>query len=120
MNQNNPYNAYKNNEVLSASPNKLVLLLYDGAIRYIKWAQVALQDGRVEKVNHNLKKAQDILTEFMSTLDFEQGGEIAGSLFQLYEYMHHQLIQANIHKDVAGMEEVKGLLEELRETWARI
>jgi flagellar protein FliS len=120
MNQANAYNAYKNNEVMSASKSKLILMLYDGAIRYLKLAEIAVAEKKIEKTNDNIKKAQDILTEFMSTLDFQQGGLIADSLYQLYEYMYKRLLRANIDKEASGIVEVRGYLEELRETWAKI
>ncbi len=120
MNQANAYNAYKNNEVMSASQSKLILMLYDGAIKYLKLAEIAISEKKIEKTNENLKKAQDILAEFMSTLNFREGGEIAENLYSLYEYMYQRLIRANIDKDTAIVLEVRGYLEELRETWAKI
>lgn len=120
MNQANAYNAYKNNEVMSASKIKLILMLYDGAIKYLKLAEIAIDEKKIEKTNDNIKKAQDILVEFMSTLNFEDGREIANNLYQLYEYMYQKLIRANIDKDASVVFEVRGYLEELRETWAKI
>jgi len=120
MNQANAYNAYKNNEVMAASRNKLVLMLYDGAIKNLKLAEIAIRENKIENTNNYLKKAQDIIAEFMATLDFEQGGDIAASLYQLYEYMFHKLIRANIDKDSQAVVEVRGYMEELRETWAQI
>lgn len=120
MNQANAYNAYKNNEVMTASRTKLVVMLYDGAIKNLKLAEFALEEKKVEKVNEHLKKTQDIIAEFMSTLNFEQGGEIALNLQQLYEYMYHKLIRANIDKDIEAVREVRGYLKELRDTWLQI
>lgn len=120
MNQANAYNAYKNNEIMSASKTKLLLMLYDGAIKYLKLAEIAIAEKKIEKTNDNIKKTQDILVEFMSTLNFEEGGEIANNLYQLYEYMYQRLIRANIDKDVAAVSEVRGYLEELRETWTKL
>lgn len=120
MNQANAYNAYKNNEVMTASRTKLVVMLYDGAIKNLKLAEYAIREKKIEKTNEHIKKAQDIIAEFMSTLNFEQGGEIALNLHQLYEYMYNKLIRANIDKDLVTVAEVKGYLEELRETWLQI
>lgn len=120
MNQANAYNAYKNNQVMAASKSKLVIMLYDGAIKNLKLAEIALQEKQIEKVNTYLKKTQDIIAEFMSTLNFEAGGDIAKNLYQLYEYMYNKLIRANIDKDAEGIIEVKKYLEELRDTWAQI
>jgi flagellar protein FliS len=120
MNQANAYNAYRNNQVMAASKNKLVIMLYDGAIKNLKLAEIALQEKQIENVNTHIKKTQDIIAEFMSTLNFEAGGDIAKNLYQLYEYMYNRLIRANIDKDAAGIEEVKKYLEELRDTWTQI
>ena len=120
MNQANAYNAYKNNEVMTASRTKLVVMLYDGAIKNLKLAEFALRENKIEKTNECLKKAQDIIAEFMSTLNFEQGGDIALNLQQLYEYMYFKLVRANIDKDLEAVGEVKGYLEELREAWLQI
>jgi flagellar protein FliS len=120
MNQANAYDAYKTNQVMTASRSKLVIMLYDGAIKNLKLAEVALGDKQLEKVNIYLTKAQDIIVEFMSTLNFEAGGDIAQNLYQLYDYMYKRLIRANIDKDKDAIEEVKKYLEELRNTWAQI
>lgn len=120
MNQAHAYNAYKNNSVMTASPAKLVLMLYDGAIKNLKLAEIAIEDSDIEKVNTYIKKAQDIISEFMITLNFEAGGDIAKNLYQLYEYMYNRLVRANISKDIEGIREVKKHLEELRDAWAQI
>lgn len=120
MNQANAYNAYKNNSVMTASPSKLVLMLYDGAIKNLRLAEMAIEEKEIEKVNTYLIKTQNIIAEFMSTLNFEAGGEVAKGLYQLYEYMYHKLVRANIDKDIEGIREVKKYLEELRETWSQI
>lgn len=120
MNQANAYNAYQSNSVMTASPAKLVLMLYDGAIKNLKLAELALEEKKIEKVNTYIKKTQDIISEFMLTLNFDVGGDVAKNLYQLYEYMYNRLLRANIDKDVEGIREVKKYLEELRETWAQI
>lgn len=112
--------AYKNNQVLTSPPNKLVAMLYDGAIRNIKIAKLAITEDRLGDVNTPLQKAQDIVFELMSTLNFEAGGEIARNLYNLYDYMYLKLIRANIDKDMDALNEVEKFLEELRDTWAQI
>lgn len=120
MNQANAYNAYKNNSVTAASPTKLVLMLYDGAIKFLKQAEQALEVKDVSQANKYIQKAQDIIMEFMTTLNFEEGGDIARNLHKLYDYMFRRLVSANVNKDVEGVIEVKKYLEELRDTWAQI
>ncbi|WFA07906.1 flagellar export chaperone FliS [Tissierella sp. Yu-01] len=114
------YNAYKTNQVMTAPPKKLVTMLYDGAIKNLKLAEIALEEKDFVHVNTYLKKTQDIITEFMTTLNYEAGGDVAKNLYQLYDYMYRRLIRANIAKDVEPIIEVKKYLEELRDTWAQI
>ena len=120
MNQANAYNVYKNNQVNTASKSKLVIMLYDGAIKNLTLAEMAIENKELEKVNTYLLKAQDIIAEFMSTLNFEAGGEVANNLYQLYEYCFNKLIRANIDKDIEAIVEVRKYMQELRDTWAQI
>ena len=113
-------NVYKSNEVMTAPKKKLVIMLYDGAIKNLKLAKLAMADKDIEKTNNAIIKAQNILAEFMSTLNFDEGGEIAKSLMSLYQYMYDRTIRANIDKDPEIADEVIGLLEELRDTWSQI
>ena len=119
----NPYkanNAYVSNEIMTASPNKLVLMLFDGAIKNLKLTELAMKEKNIEKINEYIQKTQKIIVEFMSTLNHKDGGEVAKSLQNLYSYMFTTLIQANTQKDLTKVQEVRGYMEELRETWAQI
>ena len=120
MNHAYANNVYKNNQIMTAPKKKLLIMLYDGAIKNCKLAEMALESRNFEEVNTNLKKAQDIINEFMVTLNFETGGDIAKNLYQLYEYMNFKLVRANIDKNPEGIIEVKNYLQELRDTWAQI
>lgn len=110
---------YQEQQVLTASPQQLLLMLYDGAIRFLKIGRKAQLAGDTEKSHQNLVRAQKIIAEFMGSLDLELGGEAAQNLLQLYEYLHHQLVQANLKKEIALIDEVLGHLSELRKTWAQ-
>lgn len=113
-------NAYKSNEVLTAPKKKLVIMLYDGAVKNLKIAKLSMGDKNIEKTNNAIIKAQNILAEFMSTLNFDEGGDIAKGLMNLYQYMYDRTIRANIDKDPEILDEVIGMLEDLRDTWSRI
>jgi len=121
---NNAYanagNAYKSNEVMTAPKKKLVIMLYDGAIKNLKLSKIAMEDKDIEKANNAIIKAQNILAEFMSTLNFDDGGDIAVNLMSLYQYMYDRTIRANIDKDPEVVDEVIGMLEELRDVWSQI
>lgn len=116
----NAQNVYKNNQVSTAPKKKLLIMLYDGAIKDLKLAEQAIEEKNNEISNGNIIKAQNIIMELMHTLDFEAGGEIANNLYQLYDYMYLKLVKANINKEVDGIKEVIRYLEELRDTWLKI
>lgn len=112
---NSPYEKYRQSSVQTSTPSQLVVMLYDGAIRFVNTAMNGLQQGKYEVVNVNLGKAQTIVSELMSTLNFAY--PISKDLFSLYEYINHLLIQSNIKKQEAPAAEALGYLAELRETW---
>lgn len=110
-----PYEKYRQSAVQTSTPSQLVLMLYDGAIRFIRAGLDGLEKKDYEKTNTNLGKAQTIVSELMSTLNYAY--EISNNLFSMYEYTNFLLVEANIHKDTAKAEEAVGYLIELRETW---
>jgi len=112
-------NVYKKNQINTASSENLVLMLYDGARKFISRALKALESGDVEGANHNLLRAQDILSELMAGINFE-AGDIAEGLFAIYEYMHFILIQANLKKEGQAAQEVLIMINELRDVWVQV
>lgn len=113
---NNPYAQYQKIQIETADQGKLLLMLYRGALRFLNSAKTALLEGDMESVNRNLLRAEDIITELISALNLE-AGEVAGRLLQLYDYIHHLLVQGNIKKEVQFLEQAETLLFELSETW---
>ncbi|MFN3691173.1 MAG: flagellar export chaperone FliS, partial [Fimbriimonadales bacterium] len=91
----NGYERYLETAVETASPARLIVMLYDGAIRFINEALAAMRQRDYETKNAQLQRAQKILAELISSLDFDKGGEIAENLFRLYTYMYNQLVEAN-------------------------
>lgn len=112
---NNPYEQYKQNTVLLSSPEKLVLMVYDGLIRFIRAAKMSLEEKDLEQAHNNISRAQDIVTELTGSLDLDI--DISNQLASLYDYMFHRLVEANIQKDMDILEEVESLAVELRDTW---
>ncbi len=111
---------YKRKQIESASPVQLVLLLYDGAIDQLNKAEVVVnkkEDDWIERFHNHLIAAQNIITELTVTLNMEQGGDLAKNLYRLYEYMNYRLVNANMEKDVAALDDVKQLLINLKEGW---
>lgn len=113
----NPQQRYLEVQVQTATPEKLVTMLYDGAIRFMRQAQKHLMAQEFSEVHNNLLRAQDILYELMANLDLESGGEVAQNLHQLYDFMVNTLIDANIKKDSTKIEPVLAMLIDLRQTW---
>lgn len=114
-------NPYQTQSVATAGPAQLVLMLFDRAIVAIARASHAAgEDGRpptIETVNHELQRAQDILTELRVALDHEQGGEIAANLDALYDFCIDRLVGANISKDLTGLGPVTRTIQGLRDAW---
>jgi len=108
---------YEEQQIITASKEQLLIMLYDGAIRFAKIAKKAILVQDYEKSNQFLLKTQRIIAEFMGSLDLKSGNETTQQLFYLYEYLHHQLVQANIQKDTALVEDVLQHLVDLRKTW---
>ena len=111
---------YKENAVTTQGRGRLVVLLYEGAIKFLKQALLDLQLGDMAGKGRNIARAQDILYELSSVLDIEQGGEIAANLRSLYNFMQRHLNQANLRKDEQMIQEVINLLEELNQGWRAI
>jgi flagellar protein FliS len=112
-------NAYKKNQINTATSEQLVLMLYDGARKFIKQAIISLQDGDLQSAHHNLIRAQNIIAELMCGIN-HSAGEIAEKFLYFYRYMHAQLVQANLKKDSQYAQEVLVMLDDLRNAWAQI
>jgi flagellar secretion chaperone FliS len=120
MNYQQMQNNYLQNQVMSASPNKLIEMLLQAAVKHVKLGQIAITEAQPAKAHQQLTKAQNILLELRYALDAAQGGEIASDLDQLYGYMYDELVQANVRKDPQPAAQVASLLSELLESWQTI
>lgn len=112
---NSRHNAYANNAIMTASPEELTLMLYNGAIKFCNKAIHAIGMNDTEAAHAFIIRVQDIIQEFQVTLNKDY--EIANSLDLLYDYMMRRLIEANISKDADIVQEVANFLRELRDTW---
>jgi flagellar secretion chaperone FliS len=122
VNAHEPVNAYKEIQIKTANQIRLIVMLYDGAIRHVNLAVDAFQEGhrRYDEINNHVIAAQDILSELMASLDFDKGGVLAKNLFSLYSFMNRRLMEGNVKKDPAPLAEVKKMLGDLREAWDEI
>ena len=116
----NYQNAYKKASVNTLDQNKLIIMLYDGAIKNANFAVQYMESGEIEKVHDSLIKTKNIVTELLATLNMDQGGEIAKNLKSLYSYMFSQLVEANMEKKSEPVLAVIDLLKELRGAWVQI
>lgn len=120
----NPYlKQYQKSQIETSSPEKILIMLYDGAIQFLNIAKAELTSGNVplniQKIHNNIMGAEKIITEFQDTLNMEIGGEIAQNLYDLYTYLYNRLVEANMKKDVTIIEEVLTHLKDLRDTWSK-
>jgi len=111
----NAYNQYRENSILTASPEELTLMLYNGLVKFIMRALDAVEKNRIEEAHSNIVRAQDIVQEFMLTLDRKY--PVAASLELIYDYMLRRLIEANIRKDAEILNEVLNMARQMRDTW---
>jgi flagellar protein FliS len=119
MTKNSGIRDYQTMQIMSSKPEKLILMLYDGALRFIQVATKALEQNDIEQAHKNLIKTQNILIELMTSLDLEKGGDIAFNLFRIYEFMHFTLVQANVKKNPEPVRRISAQLKTLRDSWAQ-
>ncbi|WGG45221.1 flagellar export chaperone FliS [Rossellomorea sp. DA94] len=115
---NNPYTAYQNNSVNTASPGELTLMLYNGSLKFIHIAKKAIEERNMELKNTNIQKTQAIVNELMVTLNTDL--EVSQSLMSLYDYINRRLTEANIKNEVTILNEVEGYITEFRDTWKEV
>lgn len=124
MYPNASLDSYRQISLETAPPGELVLMLYDGLIRFLGQARSGFEFEdpleRNQTVHNNTLRAQDILTELNVTLDLEQGGELAQTLQDLYLYMGERLQESNVNKDPAGLDEVIERITVVRDAWAQM
>ncbi|NBS51768.1 MAG: flagellar export chaperone FliS [Spartobacteria bacterium] len=124
MKTNNPLNIYRKTATTTASPGELVLMLFDGALRFMTAAEIGFQEEnfarRNEQIHNNILRAQAIITELQATLNMEVGGEFSENLYRLYDFMQNQLSQANREKNIEKIKVVVGFVQDIREAWAQM
>ena len=110
-------NQYKKNMMATTTPEQILIMLYDGAIRFVSQAQTAVAANNHEERMKYINKTIAILSELAAHLDHEIGGEIAANLDALYHFMVKELSRANMRNNVKPLKVVESLLSELRDTW---
>lgn len=117
---NQAYSAYKQINITTSNPLKIVLMLYDGAINFLNMAVDFADRQDIKHKNIYANKARDIIEELNNSLNTEVGGELAHNLRGLYLFMNRHLMQANWKNDTRGMKEVIRMLADLRQSWQEV
>lgn len=118
MPSSNVYAQYNNSKILTASPAELVLMLYEGAIKFCNVAEVAIEQKNIEKAHNNIIKTQKIVDYLRQTLDMKY--PVAQDFERIYEYLSRRLMEANMKKDKEILEEVNMHLRSVRDTWKEV
>ena len=109
---------YQKNSVQTASPAKIILRLYDGAIKFCHMAQVAIDEKNIEKANLNIQKAQKIIVQLRVSLDTKY--PVSQEFDKVYDYIYRRLVEANMKKDNEILEEALKHIKTMRETWIEV
>lgn len=109
---------YQKNSVQTASPSKIILTLYDGAIKFCHMAQVAIDEKNIEKANLNIQKAQKIIVQLRVSLDTKY--PVSQEFDKVYDYIYRRLVEANMKKDNEILEEALKHIKTMRETWIEV
>ncbi|MFP3089515.1 flagellar export chaperone FliS [Treponema sp. TIM-1] len=120
--------AYRETRIKTASQGQLIIMLYDEAVRQLDHSLELLtlnatgkkEPARIEQIGKAVIKTQEIISELMVSLDFEQGGDIARNLFSLYTWFNQELLEANIAQDLRRINNVRAMLSDLRSTWVEV
>ena len=112
--------AYRRTEAQSRSPVELVLMLYDGAIRFVGEARSAVDRRDIAARGEAISRALAVVSELQNTLDVSTGGDIARQLDRLYSYINTRLLDVSLKRDAAALDEVQKLLTTLRDGWSQV
>ena len=128
MAYSNALSTYKETRIKTASQGQLIIMLYNEAVRQLDQALDLIRandsgkkdPGKIEKISKAIVKTQEIVSELMVSLDFEQGGDIAKNLFSLYTWFNRELMGANIDQDARRLAAVREHIDTLRNAWHEI
>jgi flagellar protein FliS len=113
-------NTYRQTEIESRTPLELVVMLYDGALRFTAEAREAIVRRDIRSRQQSLSRALAIVSELQSTLDMESGGDLAAELDKLYGFVRDRLVDASLKQDLKPLDEARRVLATLREGWLGI
>lgn len=118
----NSLNAYKQINIKTAGPGRLVIMLYDGVIKNLGAAEEEFkqENPQLDLINNALTKAQEIISELQASLSHRSGQEIAEKLFNLYSFFNQEILEINLQKDPKKLPEIRQMIQELRDTWVQV
>ena len=120
MNKPTTYQAYYKANVQTSDQLNLIILLYDGLLRFLKKAAVKIEGQELEEAHNYLVRSKNIVQELLSTLKIEEGGEVAQNLRELYLYCFRKIVEANLRKDVQLIQDVIKVIDNLKQGWLQI
>ena len=128
MAYSNALSTYKETRIKTASQGQLIIMLYNEAVRQLDLALDLIRSNdtgkkdpsKIEKISNAVVKTQEIVSELMVSLDFEQGGDIATNLFSLYTWFNRELMEANINQDARRLSAVRDHIDTLRTAWQEV
>ena len=112
----NPYAAYKQQSVMTMTPGQMLIAVFDELIKQLKIAQISCEDNNLSEINRSLLKAQKIITELRTTLNFDY--EISKNLNDIYNFLNRAIINANVKKDPSELDDVLQIVTELRDAFS--
>ena len=120
MQQQSRYTAYKNTSVQTADQRTLILMLYDGLLRFLQKSIVKMEAREIEAAHNYLVRSREIVAELLATLRPEKAGDIGNNLKRLYVYAFNKIVEANLRKDPEMVREVIKIVSTLREGWVNM
>ena len=120
LNPKHSYKAYSKTDVNTSDQLTLIIMLYDGLLRFLKKAMVKIEENDVEAAHNYFVRSKDIVNELLSTLHAEKGGDIGNNLRELYLYMFRRIVEANLKKDIEITKDVYQVAKTLHEGWIQL
>lgn len=118
--ETNPYKRYQQTQVETANPLDLIIMLYDGALKFLNQAKAAIEEKKIEAAHNAIQRAHRIIDELNFSLNMEAGGEVATNLRRFYQYINEELTKANFKKDPQIIDNIMQLLSEMKSSWVEL
>ncbi|HHU50769.1 MAG TPA: flagellar export chaperone FliS [Firmicutes bacterium] len=118
--ETNPYKRYQQAQVETANPLDLIIMMYDGTLKFLNQAKMAIEEKKIEPAHNAIQRAHRIIDELNFSLNMEAGGEVAENLRRFYQYIDTELTKANLKKDPKIIDRIMGHLSEMKSSWVEL